>query len=499
MPLLKHLPPRRLSSRLALTMAAVLFLAAAAQTLLYFKTRDETVLEAEASYQTLAKAIEVAAMQIGPDGWKDPKVLADYRDKLKASGLRDIQVTEAGKPFSETVPVLSPSGPGGAKKKAAKQQAMKDILITGVVGEGAANSVLQLPLVVEGRFLGWVRIAYSLENIRDIVDENFRRRLYALIGVFALGLAVMLLVSRDLVRPIEQLATAAGQVAEGDLEVRVPAERADELGQLARAFNRMTEKLKERQELETRLVRAEKRAEIGHLASGLAHEIKNPLNSLSLGLDVLRRRHSPQDPASAEEYGSRIQGLRSEIERLASLINSFLAFGRPLVMNRTSVKLLDVVKASLDGLAEQAEKARVTTRLQIDGEPGEGTLDGSLIKSVVWNLIQNGIQAMERTGGTLTVHLARVPAAEGEGEEFELVITDSGPGIAPDDLPRLFEPYFSKKEGGVGLGLAMTRRIIEEHGGRILARNREGEPGAEFIVWLPVSAGNGPTSGNLAA
>jgi signal transduction histidine kinase len=494
MPFKNPLRPFRFSTRLGLLLTAILFLAAFAQTVLYFKTRDETVMEAEASYQTLAKAIEVAATQIGPDGWKDPKVLADYRDKLQASGLRDIQVTEAGRPFSETLPVISP----GSKKKPPKPQAMKEILITGVVGDGTANSVLQLPLVVEGRFLGWVRIAYSLENIREIVAENFRRRLYALLGVFALGLAVMLVTSRDLIRPIERIAEAAGQVAEGDLSVKVPVDRADEIGQLAVTFNRMTEKLKERQELETRLIRAEKRAEIGHLASGLAHEIKNPLNSLSLGLDVLRRRHSPADPSAATDYTTRIQGLRSEIDRLASLINSFLAFGRPLALNRANVAIAEVVRSCLEGMEETASRAHITFEPHIEDEPGEGPFDGSLLKSVIWNLMQNGIQAMERSGGTLAISLRRMPPVIGPGEEFELVIEDTGPGIAPTDLQQLFEPYFSRKEGGVGLGLAMTRRIVEEHGGRIWAENRDPGPGARFIVRL-AAHGKAATSGNLAA
>src|ERR1019366_4201143 len=97
--------------------------------------------------------------------------------------------------------------------------------------------------------------------------------------------------------------------------------------------NHMTERLRERQELEVRLAGAEKRAEIGHLASGLAHEIKNPLNALSLGLDVLRPRHRPPDETAAGEYASRIEALREEIDLLAALINNFLAYGRPLTLS----------------------------------------------------------------------------------------------------------------------------------------------------------------------
>ncbi len=481
----------RLSWRLALTLTAILFLATLAQTLLYMKTREETVQEAEASYQTLAKAIEVAAMQIGPEGWKDPRVLAEYRDKLRASGVRDIQVTEAGKPFSEKLPMISP----GSRKKAKQPEAIKDILITGVVGEGGSGSVLRIPLVVEGRFLGWVQISYSLENIRELVAENFRRRIYALLGVFALGLAMIVLVARDVTYPIEKVSEAANKVAEGDLDVQVQADREDEIGILARSFNQMTGKLRERQELETRLLRAERQAAMGQLASGLAHEIKNPLNSLALGLDVLRRKHTPGDKGASEEYKSRIHAMKSEVERLASLINSFLSFGRPLNLNRCRLDVTGIVREVVADLTEISERGGVSIRVEDSSEGLVMDGDGLLLKSAVWNLVQNAVQAMEDGGGVVLVRLS--PGGSG-GQSSDLLIEvfDQGAGIEAKDLPRLFEPYFSRKEGGIGLGLAMTRRIVEEHGGRVTAENRDGSPGAVFSIRLPARR-HTPTSANL--
>ncbi|MEO7919495.1 MAG: HAMP domain-containing protein, partial [Thermoanaerobaculia bacterium] len=313
----------RLSTRLGLTLTGMLVLAAFAQTLLYFKTRDATLIEADSMYQSLAEAIEVAATQIGPEGWKDPAVLADYRQKLRAKGLRDIQVTEAGRPFPD------PAAPVTGKKKGKSAALPRDILIRGVIGTEPTNRELQIPLVIEGKLYGHIQISYSLENIREQLADNFRSRLYGLLGVFAFGLAVLLILIQNATKPLDDLAEGAARVAEGRLDVTIRVDRDDEIGRLAVTFNRMTEKLRERQELEVRLAAAEKRAEIGHLASGLAHEIKNPLNALSLGLDVLRRRHKPADPSAAAEYSARIETLREEINRLATLINNFLAFGRP--------------------------------------------------------------------------------------------------------------------------------------------------------------------------
>ena len=251
----------------------------------------------------------------------------------------------------------------------------------------------------------------------------------------------------------------------------------------------MTEKLRERQELELRLAAAERRAEIGHLASGLAHEIKNPLNALSLGLDVLRRRHAPADPGRRRGVHGRIEALREEINRLASLINNFLAYGRPLQLTLAPTDLAAVVARTLSDLAETAERAHVTFDVQLPSARPSVSADANLLKSSVWNLVQNGIQSMERHGGALTVSVT----PEGGRRRHEPPARPrrhrrGRRGSTEADLPRLFDPYFSRKDGGVGLGLAMVKRIVEEHGGRVTAENRtDGRPGAVFRISLPVA------------
>jgi hypothetical protein len=471
----------RLSTRLGLTWAGILVLAAIAQTLVYFQTRDETLNEADGSYQAVAKAIEVATTQIGPEGWKDPKVLEDYTAALRARGLQNIKVAdEAGRPLTES------ASPGTAGRHPKKPPSPKDIVISGVIGSGPTNRNLVVPIVIDGHLRGHVEIAYNLENIRAQLADNFRKRLFALLGVFALGLAAMLVLTHNATRPLDALADGAAQVAEGRLDVTVPVDRDDEIGRLASTFNYMTEKLRERQELEVRLAGAEKRAEIGHLASGLAHEIKNPLNALSLGLDVLRRRHRPADEAAAAEYGARIERLREEINRLAILINNFLAYGRPLTLTFAPTDLASLVRHTLSDLAETAAQAHVTIAEDIPDAVPLLRADANLLKSSIWNLVQNGIQAMERHGGLLRVSLSAESGIEESGRRLVLSVEDEGPGIPEADLPRLFDPYFSNKEGGVGLGLAMVKRIVEEHGGRVTAGQRvDGGSGALFRVSLP--------------
>jgi hypothetical protein len=473
----------RLSTRLGFAFTGILVAAAVAQALVYVKSQNEMLVEADASYRSLAAAIEIATMQIGPGGWKDPQALESFREKLREKGLREIRITEGGRLLPEdSGPGVTAAGQMGTRGT----RRFQDIQIAGIVGEGTTNATVTVPIVIEQRLLGYITIGYSLENLRAQLEDSFRSRLYALLGVFAVGLVVILVVTRNATRPVEAVAEAARQVADGRLDVVVPVDRADEVGQLAVAFNRMTSALRERQDLLARLAAAEKRAEIGHLAAGLAHEIKNPLNALSLGLDVLKRRHRPVEEAAAADQAARIEALRGEIDRLAVLINNFLAFGRPLSLTIAPVDAVALVRDTLADLAETAERARVTIRTDLPEDLPRVPADGSLLKSAVWNLAQNGIQTMESEGGRLAVRAWRAAASTDEGPRLVLSFEDEGPGIEPAHLARLFEPWFSTKEGGVGLGLAMVKRIVEEHGGRVEAENRNGARGAVFRIWLPL-------------
>jgi signal transduction histidine kinase len=477
---------RRLSltTRLGLAFTFILAAAAVAQTVLYLRFQNQMLGEADASYKTLATAIQAAATRIGPGGSKDPKALEEFREQLKAKGVREIRIRQGGLLLGETP---APTPPPTGKRRPRGVPVPQDIEIEGVVGEGAGSGEIVVPLVIERRYLGQVTIKYSLENIRAELEGNFRSGLYALLGVFAVGLAVILVVTRNATKPVEAVAEAARQVADGRLDVVVPVDRADEIGQLAVAFNRMTSALRERQDLLARLAAAEKRAEIGHLAAGLAHEIKNPLNALSLGLDVLKRRHRPVEESAAADQAARIEALRGEIDRLATLINNFLSFGRPLSLTIAPVDAVALVKDTLADLSETAEQARVRLEAALPGELPRVLADGSLLKSAVWNLAQNGIQMMEREGGTLHVSARQAAPSPDEGPRLVLSFEDEGPGIEPAHLARLFEPWFSTKEGGVGLGLAMVKRIVEEHGGRVEAENRGAARGAVFRIWLPLA------------
>lgn len=316
-------------------------------------------------------------------------------------------------------------------------------------------------------------VVISMDRLQRVKDEAARIRLIAL-GAMGLGLIVLIAwYSRRATRPITELAHAARRVAGGDLDFEVRAARSDEIGTLARTFNEMLADLRKKRELEERLRRAEQSAVVGRLASGIAHEIRNPLNFINLSIDHLREKFTPSgEPA-------RILGMiKEEIGRLNRMVSDFLSYGRPA---RLKVRFLEA-RSLVDEVANliSAQAAEQDVSVEVTTEPhGETTIlaDGEQLKTCFSNLMINAIQAMP-AGGNLRVTLR--PAADALAIEF----ADTGPGIAADEIEQVFEPYYSTKDTGIGLGLPLTKKIIEEHSGTIRVTSEPGK-GSSFTVVLP--------------
>jgi nitrogen fixation/metabolism regulation signal transduction histidine kinase len=280
-------------------------------------------------------------------------------------------------------------------------------------------------------------------------------------------------------RPIRNLSEAAKKVAAGDLQVRVAdSKRSDEIGLLAQRFNEMTGQLEKSRELETQLREAEKSAVVGRLASAIAHEIRNPLNYINLTLDHLRAKFVPEDQAKRESFEQLTSQLKSEVARINNQISDFLRYSRPMTLNLQPVDIHEVVEASMRIVEGQAEGLGIT-HVILQSQPNLKVLgDHEVLRSVFNNLFINAVQAMESAGGKLSAEIGL------EGEFVKVIVKDNGNGIGQENLPKIFEPYFSTKETGTGLGLAIVKRIVEKHNGTVEVESKEGE-GTLFIVRLP--------------
>ena len=225
---------------------------------------------------------------------------------------------------------------------------------------------------------------------------------------------------------------------------------------------------------EAQLIRSEKLAALGQLAAGIAHEIRNPLTSINILIHSLRER-LPSDHAQQED----LQVIESEIQRMNEIVDQFLRFARPASPLFEITEPLSIFEEILQLLRPQVEKQHIVVKKEFQSLPMI-RMDREQMKQAMLNLLLNAIQAMPE-GGQLTLSGQNTQ----DGRWIELSVQDSGPGIKPEDMDKLFDPFYSTKEGGVGLGLSITHRIIDQHHGKIEVESNPGE-GTLFTVWLPI-------------
>ncbi len=237
-------------------------------------------------------------------------------------------------------------------------------------------------------------------------------------------------------------------------------------------------------------------AEIASMTRGLAHEIKNPLSTVALNAQMLREEilDSPLEESERERMTRRVDALAREAARLRDILNDFLRYAGRLQLDRRSTDLRTVAEELVDFYMPQAEQAGVKLRLECDPQPVEAFADPALLKQAVLNLLINGVQAMESVPcdrpRTLTMRVCALPAS-GRGALARparalVEVADTGPGIPAEARAKIFEPYFTTKSGGNGLGLATARRIVEAHGGSIECADPAPEgAGAVFRIEVP--------------
>ncbi len=227
----------------------------------------------------------------------------------------------------------------------------------------------------------------------------------------------------------------------------------------------------------------EQAALMSTLAGGLAHEVRNPLSTISMNLQLLREEWSVPITEREQRSRKRIDVLLREVKRLEEVVHEFLAFSAGHKLTLTPVQLQELLGELLDSLAPQAERSNIRLRRTFSGSLPRVDADVGLLRSAILNLLVNAHQAMPR-GGEIEV------ATAADEKEVRVVVRDTGEGIEPEHLDKIFNLYFSTKPGGTGLGLPMAKRIIEEHSGSIDVRSRRGE-GTSFILHLPLPKGTG--------
>lgn len=311
------------------------------------------------------------------------------------------------------------------------------------------------------------------------------------VGVF-LALALGYMVSRTISRPLRRFVIGVREVADGNIDQHLPVMSRDELGELAVAFNTMTHELRASRAREADYRRRDRLAALGEMAAGIAHEIRNPLNIMRNAAQRLLRR-TPEGEADQREMS---QFIIEEVDRLNRVVSQFLTFARHPLPDPQPTDLNALVQRALGVLAPEADEAAVTVELRLEPELTPALLDPEQGYRVLLNLVQNAFQQMApQGGGRLTVSTRTISPsvddATDPGRLVQLEIADTGPGIKADLLDRVFNPFFTTREHGVGLGLSLVHNIVAAHGGEITVTSAPGR-GATFVISLPAAPPAGP-------
>lgn len=333
-----------------------------------------------------------------------------------------------------------------------------------------------------GKGLNYIVVVLGSSPVGDGSAWGAARTLLPTLAVLLIATAGAAFLVWRFTRPVRELSRGTQRVAAGDFSFRVPeADRRDEIGQLATTFNEMVAQLGRMRELESQIKQAEQSAVIGRLASAIAHEIRNPLNYINLALDHLRTSLAPNDPQKREQVEQLTGQLKTEVARINTRVTEFLKYSRPASLSLQPLDLRDTLRDALRMVEVLAADGGVEARLDSEGATPLVLGDRESLRSLFTNLIINGMHAMEgQEGGRLTIGLTS------ENGSARVRVSDTGRGIEPDDLPKIFEPYFSTKETGTGLGLAIVKKSVEDHNGSISVESKPGE-GTTFTVELPIT------------
>jgi len=299
------------------------------------------------------------------------------------------------------------------------------------------------------------------------------RTIYLGLAAVLLGLCITVWVVITL-RPLRRLRDGARRIAAGDYASRIPERGPAEVAELAREFNSMGRAVEER---ERELVRSERLAAVGKMAAMITHEVRNPLSSIGLNTELLEDELT--EVPNAEEARGLCRSIHREVDRLTAITEEYLAFARLPKPKVAQESVNSMVGALASFVREDLAGKQVTLTTELAADDPLGLVDAGQIRQCLINLVRNASEAVAaKGGGTVTLRTRR------DGDRVAIEVEDDGIGIAPDVLPRLFDPFFSTKDSGSGLGLALTQQIVRDHGGDLGVTSTLGK-GTTFTLRVP--------------
>ncbi|HBX43408.1 MAG TPA: two-component sensor histidine kinase [Deltaproteobacteria bacterium] len=353
------------------------------------------------------------------------------------------------------------------------------------------------------KVLGVIDITMSLAGVdAEMLSARRQTIVFNLMSILSISVIAVISLLVFVGKPVRQLVLGTNRVARGDLHHIIPIDSDDELGHLARSFNKMTESLqraneeihdwirtlehkveertKELKDAQFQLLHTEKLAAVGKIAATVAHEINNPLTGVFTYIKLMERRieEGKNGAHDMEKFREYLSTMSREVQRTSAIVHNLLDFTRPKEPSRKTININSLVEESLNIVKNKLSISNITVEKEMDPLP-DVPADPSQMKQVFINLIINACEAME-SGGVLTIKTWQ----DRIRNKVMIRFVDTGSGISPEHLSHVFDPFYTTKEKGTGLGLAVVYGIITRHNGRIEVKSSPGG-GTEMLISLP--------------
>jgi two-component system sensor histidine kinase HydH len=327
-----------------------------------------------------------------------------------------------------------------------------------------SRDIVLIDAVSQGDHVSW-----TMKRLSGITDAGEKRRSALLVGLVIAALASVIGTLATVIglrKGIAEIQTGLSRL-ETDFAFDLPVS-GGELGSISRSVNRVAGT---RRSLEAELRRADRLRAVGRMAASMAHEIRNPLNGIRLTMQMLKQKLG----ANAIQPGD-LDLVIGEVDRLNALLSDLLAFREARKPSLEAQKLLPILERCVDLLRLQAQERDVGMHIQVDDPEASAAVDEKQLTQVLTNLVLNALTAVPEKG-TIDVRLSR------KGKGFSIDVHDSGPGVAPELREHLFEPFYTTRDEGIGLGLAVSRELVSGMGGAL--EYRDDGTGATFVIHLP--------------
>jgi signal transduction histidine kinase len=468
-----------LRTQLLLILLFLLLVSIGSLTVIYSRSEQQILNRMTDNIDDITRAIQISVEELTYRGDSTER-LKRYVDELNKKGIKEISI------LNDTSEIIASSNPQkiGVKEKIGEKKGgkKKGLMITAHLGDDTLTDTQKMynvimPVSIKGQNIGYIHINMALDDYRLIRNRTHMKRIFSMVFAFTIGIIVCLIIAEKYTDPIKKIAVASREIAGGELVKIEDSNRGDEIGVLIKSFNEMVDKLGERMELEEKLKKTEQFSMIGQLSAGIAHEIRNPLNFLSLSIGHIKETIGDEKIKNKEEVLELLDSLLKEIYKVNELIHNFLFLGKPITLRREWVSPQSLINEALSLVKDKVRDGiEITTLCNAGGE--RMYCDREYTRICIINLIINAIQAIHDEG--------RIRIECGHDNSFSYIsVADTGKGINEDEISKVFEPYYSTKQFGIGLGLAITKRFVEEQGGIIAIESEIGK-GTTMIIRMPV-------------